>query len=58
MLWSSSEVYVLVAIFQKPHTKSLIISNYTVKVYQHFTDTSLKNLTTDIKYTDNVSVMV
>ena len=31
---------------------------YTVKVYQHFTDTLLKNLTTDIKYTKNVSVMV
>ena len=31
---------------------------YTVKVYKHFTGTLLKNLTTGIKCTDNVSVMV
>ena len=29
-----------------------------VKVNQHFTDTLLKNLTTDIKYTENVSRLV
>ena len=29
--------------------------SHTVKVYQHFTDTLLKNLTTDVKYTKNVS---
>ena len=33
-------------------------NGHTVKVYKHFTGTSLKNLTTDIKCTDNVSVMV
>ena len=35
-----------------------ILNGYIVKVYQNFTDTLLKNLTTDIKYTENVSVMV
>ena len=32
--------------------------NYTLKVYQHLTGTLLKNLITDIKCTENVSVMV
>ena len=39
-------------------TTTMLLFIYTVKVYQHLTGTLLKNLITDIKCTENVSVMV
>ena len=36
----------------------IFISSYTVKVYQHFTDTLQKILISVIKQTENVIVMV
>ena len=49
-------MYIYTFIHLQEHQRYIL--KCTVKVYQHLTGTLLTNLITDIKFTENVSVMV